>query len=532
MINATAMTQSLLFRWMQKMFLSPAGPSIQAPTTQPNTNRSAHTQGKDHTIINMGDCASSQLISTALMEHVPNPDKPVVIDIESGLMGTDQTLNEIITTESSDHAVVSADLARTINQLLAGDINAAKDNAPDNSMAKHIAIKIDEMDSSIKTDQSPAATIQRAQTITDTLGELLGKLGRNEFEGDLGRWASNLTISGLRTGLVVGTLTTIRQLIGFALEKSLQSNAASPLTRNVIGAISLMIGPALNIIGAVRDECNGTANTQTRLARLATLTLSMAALATAAAAPQALPALASFGPQMAFYSFATDLVNLFLPISDNSKPNPAGTAATAGLNGALQFLVFTAMSNTAPRSGPGYAMSAGSAPSTASDALATQLSEWLARNVETAVGGNLSAENRATEILESLAPIIGHDVLRGAYNAGADVTSQVLGGEIMHALQSEKSPEGFRVKLMPPRIPTAEQVANQFLTTNAIRTSLSEAIITVVVSASRYFSTLPISKAEVDHIVNALVAAVVFAGRPGVVYANQGTTPAVNAKQV
>jgi hypothetical protein len=228
---------------------------------------------------------------------------------------------------------------------------------------------------------------------------------------------------------------------------------------------------------------------------------------------------------MAFYSFATDLVNLFLPIGDNSKPTPSGAAASGGFNGALQFLAFTAMSNTAPKSGPGYAMSAGSAPSTDTAVLAAQLSEWMTRPAEVAGSLPLSTMNRATEILESLTPILGHDALRGAYNAGAEVTSQVLGGEIMHALQPEKAPEGFRIQLKPVRIPTAEQVANQFLTTNAIRTSLSETITAVVVSATRYFSTLPISKAEVDHVVNALVAAVVFAGRPSVVYVNQGSQP-------
>lgn len=514
------------------MPLSPAGfPTSRLPT-QPDTNLSARTPRKDHTIIEMDSYVSADQIGTALMLQVPYPDGPdnsfVVVEIEPVLKGIKRNLNEIIATESTGHAVDSANLAQTIDQLLAGEVEGAKSNALDGSIEEYIAIKIGEMDPSIKTEQSPTATIQRAQTITDSLGELLGKLGRNEFEGDLGRWASNLTISGLRTGLVVGTLTTIRQLIGFALEKTLQSNAASPLTRNVIGAISLMIGPALNIIGAVRDECNGTANTQTRLARLATLTLSMAALATAAAAPQALPALASYGSQTAFYSFASDLVNLFLPISDNSNPNATGTVATAGLNGALQFLAFTAMNHTAPNSGPGYAMSAGSAPPTADEVFATQLSDWLARNTEAAVSVELPVENRTTEILESLAPVIGHDVLRGTYNAGADIASQVLGGEIMHALQPEKNPEGFRIKLMPPRIPSAEHVANQFLTTNAIRTSMSETIITVVLSASRYFSTLPISKAEVDHIVNALVAAVVFASRPGFVYAHQGTKPAAN----
>lgn len=502
---------------------SPPQPHSVASGSAPQTHR------KDHTIVEMGDCTSSQNIDKTLTLQFNAPDGCAARisgpETRILLKDIDQILEDFITDLPVSSSVNDQELARTIKLAIDGDFSSAKDSAAPESVAEFVVITIGDQDSSTKTEQSPAATLQRAQTIIDSLGDLLGKLGRNEFEGDLGRWASNLTISGLRTGLVVGTLTTIRQLIGFALEKSLQSNAASPLTRNVIGAISLMIGPALNIIGAVRDECNGTANTQTRLARLAVLTLSMAALVTAAAVPQALPALASFGSQMALYSLATDLVNLFLPIGDNSKPTPSGAAASGGLNGAIQFLAFTAMNYTAPKSGPGFAMSAGSKPSTATEVFAAQLSEWLTRSADVVADPDQSPMNRATEILESLTPVLGHDALRGAYNAGADVASQVLGGEIMHALQPEKAPEGFRIQLEPARIPTAEQVANQFLTTNAIRTSLSETIIAVVISASRYFSTLPISKAEVDHVVNALVAAVVFAGRPSVLYANQRTTP-------
>lgn len=369
--------------------------------------------------------------------------------------------------------------------------------------------------------------IQRTHTIVDLCVEFLTKLARNEFEGDLGRWASNLTISGVRTGLVIGILTTVRQLIGFALEKSLVSNAAAPLTRNVMSAIALAIGPALNILGAIRDECNGTANQQTRLARVATLTLSMAALALTASAPAAaMPALAAYGTQVAFYSFANDLVNLFLPITDNSKANLGGTAASGVLNGALQFLAFTGMNYTAPHSGPGYVMSQGKEPPpTEPQTFAAQLSVWLAQNTDTASDPNPAVQSRANEIVESLVPIVGHDFLRGAYNAGADVASQVIGGELMHALQGENTGKGFRLNLSA-RVPTAEQVANQFLSTNAIRTSVSETIIAVVISATQYFSTLPISKADVDHIVNTLVAAVVFAGRFGAVYVNERTKPA------
>lgn len=519
MIDSTALSQSLMEKnEMQVSSSPPSGLRVHG-----NTASSAPAR-PDHTTVEMGGCASIavELTQCGHDEHASelHPD-----DTRMMFEGVDQELKAVVTTETRGNATAD-EIALTVKHLIQGDFDAARAAATPGSPAEYVVLNMP-TELPENTDSSPSATMQRAQTIIDSLGELLAKLGRNEFEGNLGRWASNLTISGMRTGLVIGTLTAVRQLIGFALEKSLFTNAAAPLTRNVLSAIALSIGPALNILGAIRDECNGTANQQTRLARVATLTLSMAALALTASAPAAaMPALAAYGTQMAFYSFANDLVNLFLPITDNSKANLGGTAASGVLNGALQFLAFTGMNYTAPHSGPGYVMSQGKEPPPSEpQTFAAQLSVWLAQNTDTASDPNPAVQSRANEIVESLALVVGHDFLRGAYNAGADVASQVIGGELMHTLQGENTGKGLRINLSA-RVPTAEQVANQFLSTNAIRTSVSETIIAVVISATRYFSTLPISNAEVDHIVNTLVAAVVFAGRFGGVYVNERTTPA------
>jgi len=371
----------------------------------------------------------------------------------------------------------------------------------------------------------PSDTLmQRAQTIINHLGELLGKLTRNEFEGDLGRWASNLTISGLRTGLVTATLTVVRQMIGFALEKTLQSTATTALTRSVIGAVVQSIGPLLNVLGAIRDECNDTATKETRVARTVTLILSLIAITAAATVPAALSALASFGSQMLFYTFAQDLVSLFCPTGDNAKASPGGTAIAGLLNGMVQFLSFTGMNYTAPHSGPGYVMAQGNQPlPPESEGLAFQLANWCGKQK---TNPNLSPEAQAEQILDSLTLELGHDITRGGLNASADILGQVLMGEAGHALQEEPSEKGFRINPISFRIPTPEQAANQLLSTNAIRTSVGQIIMSVVISASRYFSTLPIPKEVVDHIVNLLVAAVVFAARTGTAYVNARSTPA------
>lgn len=498
--------------------------SLGAPITQYTPDESART-GKPDTVMDI-ERSSTDTIVEMLCEGIPAEKRSQLSsqDTETALMDLNDELNEIITElKNSADARVHA-FIQGIESKIKGDADSTHYYDDD-----FVSIDLSMFEGSTHLSDSDAS-IQRAQTILDQLSDFLGKLTRNELEGDLGRWASNLTISTLRTGLVTGTLTVIRQLVGFALEKTLQSNAASPLTRSVIGAVALCIGPLLNILGAIRDEYNRTATPETRLARALTLTISGLALAAAIAVPSALPALASSGSQMLFYTFAQDLVSLFCPTGDNTKPNPSGTAAAGMLNAMLQFLSFTAMNYTAPHSGAGYAMAQGNKPpSSETEGLAFQLSAWMEQQANTPHDPNLSVEARAEQIVESLAPVVGHDLLRGAYNAGADVAGQVFMGEVMHAFQKDPSEKGFRINPIAVRIPTAEQAANQLLSTNAIRTSVGQIIMAVVVSASRYFSTLPISKEMVDHIANALVAAVVFAVRPGTAYVNARTTPAANA---
>jgi|GEM_PF-1836702 len=495
------------------MHISSSGSPITRST--PNESTSAPLDSKErpaHTVIEMLD------------EIIPAEQRSSLSaeQVKFGLMSVDEAFNALISEQRSKADNPTQRFIDAIAVQLDGD-------SDDPALTDYIALEIPNLalfeNSSHSSDSD--SFIQRGQIILEYLGEQLGKLVNNEFEGDLGRWASNLTISGLRTGLVTGTLTVIRQLVGFALEKTLQSNAASPLTRSVIGAVAQCIGPLLNILGAIRDECNGTANAETRMARLITLTVSALALTAAVTVPTALPALASFGSQMAFYTFAQDLVSLFFPTGDNAKPNPGGTAAAGALNGVLQFLSFTGMNYTAPHSGPGYVMAQGSKPPPSeAESFAFQLSTWAEQQANARPDTNPPIEAQAEQIVDSLVPILGHDVLRGAYNAGADVFGQVLMGEAMHALQENPSEKGFRIDPMSFRIPTSGIVANQLLSTNAIRTSVGQIIMDVVIAASRYFSSLPIPKEMVDHMVNSLVAAVVFAVRPGTTYVNARTQPA------
>jgi hypothetical protein len=493
-----------------------------SPVTLSIPNETFRTDRPD-TVIDI-ETSSSHTVIEILNDAIPEAHRTQLSpqDLRIALASVDEALHEIETERKRSADEATNGIANAFALLI--------EDTPGTERSQIIALDIPGLEflQIQKHSLGPDLFVQRAQVILGYLGEQLSKLTRNEFEGDLGRWASNLTISGLRTGLVTGALTVIRQLLGFTLEKLLQSSPASPLTRNVIGAVVQSIGPLLNVLGAIRDESNGTANQQTRLARLLTLTLSILAFTAAATVPAALPALASFGSQMAFYTFAQDLVSLFCPTGDNAKANLGGTAAAGVLNGTLQFLSFTGMNYTAPHSGPGPVMAQGNEPlPNETEGLTFQLLKWMENQEAVAPGADLSDKAKAERVAESVVPVLVHDILRGAYNAGADVAGQILMGEAMYAFSQESSSgKGFRVDPMSLLIPTAEQAANQLLSTNAIRTSVGQIIMAVVISASRYFSTLPIPKEVVDHIVNLLVAAVVFAVRPGATYVNARSTPA------
>ncbi|SCY38821.1 MULTISPECIES: hypothetical protein [unclassified Pseudomonas] len=487
--------------------------SLGSAIPRPLSNESIRSDETDTSITTDG---SSHIIIEMLNEDIPAEQRTELSapDLKFALMSVDKALHEIINERQRNEDTQIERFAREFLLLVEGETDGADTST--------IAVTIPGLPD---LKDSPDSFLHRGQLVLEYLGEQLGKLSRNEFEGNLGRWASNLTISGLRSGLVTGTLTVIRQLVGFALEKLLQSNGTSPLARSVIGTVVQMFGPLLNVLGAIRDEYNGTANQDTRLARLLTLALWVMTFAVAATAPAALSALASFGSPMAFYTVAQDLVALFCPTGDNAKASPGGTAAAGLINGILQFLSFTGMNYLAPNSGPGYVMAQGNQSSPPEEqGLASQLSAWVEQQAST-LSADLSVEDRVNQMVDSLAPMLGHDLWRAVLNGLADVFGQVFMGEAVHALQAEPSENGFRVAPTSFRIPTAEQAANQLLSTDAIRTSVGQMIMAVVIGTSRHLSKLPISKETVNHIANVCVAAVVFAVRPGTAYVNARTDP-------
>ncbi|OXJ21514.1 hypothetical protein CFB82_41060 [Burkholderia sp. HI2714] len=406
---------------------------------------------------------------------------------------------------------------------------------------------------------APLTARERAIAVMDFAGRIIN----NDFEGGLGRWAANGANVGIRTGLIVGLTTTLRQLIGFGIEKALQLGDAPMPAREVIGAAAMLLGPALNIAGLVRDEANHTATSQSRTARVAMLALSIGALLVASQTgePSTLGSLmSSFGPQMASYTLARDLAQLFFPLNDNAPINLGSALAGGAAYSAVQFGVGEAMDSWAPSSGAGRVMGAAAAAARApASAAATteRMVEWFTSkpgSTSAAHASPVSAESvsdRVRSAIGSLQPDLAQDVTRGVLNATAEIfddlvrpgisralhVSQTQAAIRREALEEGRDPEaavaalpredtdGLRVRVAA-RMPNSTQVADQFLTTDAMRTSAFQTIMGIAMSAATALEETNLSSANQGHVINAVVAAVVALIYQPFLYAHAQRTPA------
>lgn len=380
---------------------------------------------------------------------------------------------------------------------------------------------------------------------TIALMDFAGRIINNDFEGDLGRWAANGLNAGIRTGIIVSLTTLLRQFIGFELEKALLLGDVSMPNREVIGAAAMLLGPGLNIAGFVRDERNHTATAHSRTARVGMFALSVGTLVAASQTgePATLGSLmSSFGIQTASYTLARDLAQLFFPLRDNAPMNLIGALAGTASYSGVQFGVGEAMDALAPSSGAGRVMAAAAARPPANDAATTLGSTASSSNAK-------SISDRIRSAVSSLQPDWAQDVTRGILNAVAEISddlvrpgisralhvSQTQAAARRQALAEGRDPEatvaalpkeetdGLRVRL-EARIPNLTQVADQFLTTGAMRLSAFENIMGTAMSVATALAQTNLSSANQGHLINAVVAANVAVIYPLFLYSHQQRT--------
>lgn len=185
----------------------------------------------------------------------------------------------------------------------------------------------------------------RMQSIVDAGLELL--------ESARGHGLNLLNVTA-RTGLVVALTTVLRQIVGYYVEQAIREGDSPEASRAWAVAAITMIGPALSLMGAIRDECAGTANLQTRLGRVCMASITMGALI-AAHLTGASSSMLSTAVNTTVYTFARDLCNAFFPLNDNAGAvNDKATAVSMAAFGTVQYLL-EQLAPLMPLSGPGRA---------------------------------------------------------------------------------------------------------------------------------------------------------------------------------
>ena len=165
-----------------------------------------------------------------------------------------------------------------------------------------------------------------------------------------------------------------------------------------------------------------------------------------------------------------------------------------------------------------------------------------------------SVADRVHDAVRALQPTLADDVKRGLLNTSAELFDDLVRPAISRAIQVSQTrrsvrnealaeghdphaalaalprdaTEGLRVSTTA-RIPSRTQVANQFLTTNAMRSSFFESILGASLGAAVLLGKTSLSPENQGHLINAIVGGTVMVGYPAFLYAHAQRTPPANA---
>jgi hypothetical protein len=160
----------------------------------------------------------------------------------------------------------------------------------------------------------------------------------------------------------------LRQLVGFYVEKAIREGDSPEASQAWAVAAITMIGPAVSLMGAIRDEHTGTANLQTRLGRVCMASITMGSLI-AAHLTGASSSMLSTAINTNVYTFARDACNAFFPLKDNAAAvTTEGTAVSMFAFGVVQAAL-DQLAPLMPLSGPARA-AAGAGWSLGADVIA------------------------------------------------------------------------------------------------------------------------------------------------------------------
>lgn len=361
---------------------------------------------------------------------------------------------------------VSAQERETHTQLGQIDLNVVErakqfidgDTVSNESIDEDFFSKIDELNSA-DTEQTRES---RMRTVLDAGLELLKQAK------DPGINLLNVTA---RTGVVVALTTVLRQVVSFYVEQAIQERDSPQASQAWAVAAVTMIGPALSLMGALRDECAGTANLQTRLGRVCMASITMGSLI-AAHLTGASSSMLTSAIATNVYTVARDVTNAFFPLESNAgAATTSATAVTTVSYGAVQFLL-AEVGALMPLSGAGR--------------FAADLGYSLGADV---IQGGLNA---AGAVIDDFIFILCRSWPLLSPSAGLD-----------SALADPESLQRSVLEVRAgARLPSREQLADALLNVNASRTSAFQAINLAVGAAAVELALSDYGETSQGHILN------------------------------
>lgn len=158
-----------------------------------------------------------------------------------------------------------------------------------------------------------------------------------------------LNVAG-RTGVIVMLAEMLRQAATYHVERALAEGDTPEAARAWAVVAITLIGPALTLVGAARNKCNGTGSLASNVGRACMASITLGALIAAHLTDTTrnlLPAVVGG----AIYTVARGLANACFPLLDNSGGGNVSTAVvTTGAYGAAQY-VLKHVGDLAPLSG-------------------------------------------------------------------------------------------------------------------------------------------------------------------------------------
>lgn len=166
---------------------------------------------------------------------------------------------------------------------------------------------------------------QRRSWLIDALGALFERHGGPLF---------NVSHIALRTGSIVLLSTFAREVIGDELQVAWEGVDPTESARAWASVAALMLGPALSLLGALRDENRGTATWQSQLSRIALCSMAMGATL-AAYLTGGLNGLFVGAMKVNIYSLLRETMNAFAPLRDDAPVATLESTSAAALSYAV-----------------------------------------------------------------------------------------------------------------------------------------------------------------------------------------------------